>query len=59
MWEQPYIPPQLLELSRLRLAQMHGADEELKVRYPLAQKAGLKDEKIAKLRKKFTGLLKD
>ena len=49
LWEQPYIPAQLIELSRLRLAQMHRAGEELKIRYPLAQQAGLKEEKIAKL----------
>jgi hypothetical protein len=31
-WQQQYIPPALLELCRLRLAQMHRANAELNIR---------------------------
>jgi hypothetical protein len=32
LWQQPYIPATVLELCRLRLAQLHRADAELSVR---------------------------
>jgi len=47
--KQPYIPAALLELCRLRLAQMHRATEEVKLRYPGPQKSGLTESKIATL----------
>ena len=37
LWSQDRVPPALLELCRLRLAQMHGAAEELEVTHPAAQ----------------------
>lgn len=37
LWSQDRVPPALLELCRLRLAQMHGAAEELEVAHPAAR----------------------
>jgi hypothetical protein len=37
LWSQQRVPPSLLELCRLRLAQMHGATGELEVEHPAAK----------------------
>ena len=37
LWSQRRIPPALLELCRLRLAQLHGAAAELTVAHPAVQ----------------------
>ncbi len=46
IWTQPYLSAQLLELCRLRVARLRGADAELKVRHPSAQQAGLSEDKV-------------
>jgi alkylhydroperoxidase family enzyme len=48
-WERSLLDPVLLELCRLRIAQLHGCAPELRVRYRPALEAGLGEEKIAKL----------
>jgi alkylhydroperoxidase family enzyme len=48
-WEQRLVDPVLLELCRLRVAQIHGCDAELRVRYQPALDAGLDEKKIAAL----------
>jgi len=45
-WTQPHVSASVLELCRLRIAQMHGATAELAVRNPHAQRAGLDDAKV-------------
>ena len=49
IWHPPKIDPILLELCRLRIAQLHGCDSECAVRYEPARAAGLSEEKIAAL----------
>jgi alkylhydroperoxidase family enzyme len=46
LWRQAALPPQTLELARLRLAQLHRAERELAHRQPEARDAGLTEEKI-------------
>lgn len=46
LWRQNHIPPTLLELCRLRLAQLHGAQAELEQ----TRDVGLEAEKAAALR---------
>jgi alkylhydroperoxidase family enzyme len=48
-WEQKLVDPVILELCRLRVAQIHGCDAELRLRYQPAIDAGLGEEKIAAL----------
>ena len=48
-WEKRLVDPVLLELCRLRSAQLHGCESELRVRYQPAIDAGLGEEKIAAL----------
>lgn len=49
LWTQPYVSPSLLELCRLRLAQLHRANAELAVRHAFAADAGLTEDKIRSL----------
>lgn len=49
-WEARVLDPVLLELCRLRVAQIHGCEPELRLRYQPALDAGLSEEKIAALR---------
>jgi alkylhydroperoxidase family enzyme len=46
-WEQKLVDPVILELCRLRVAQIHGCEPELRLRYRPALDAGLSEEKIA------------
>jgi hypothetical protein len=46
VWRQPHIPASVLELCRLRIAQMHEAATELTIRHPAA---GVDEAKIAAL----------
>jgi AhpD family alkylhydroperoxidase len=48
-WERKLLDPVLLELCRLRVAQLLGCEPELAVRYAPAREAGLGEEKIAEL----------
>jgi alkylhydroperoxidase family enzyme len=48
-WEERLLDPVLLELCRLRVAQLHGCEAELRVRLRPALDAGLDEEKIAAL----------
>ena len=48
-WEKRLVDPVLLELCRLRIAQLHGAAHPLGVRTPEARAAGLDEAKIARL----------
>ena len=48
-WEQRLVDPVILELCRLRIAQLHGCEPELRVRYQPALDAGLDEAKIAAL----------
>jgi alkylhydroperoxidase family enzyme len=48
-WEQSLVDPVILELCRLRVAQIHGCEPELRLRYQPALDAGLGEEKIAAL----------
>lgn len=48
-WEAHLVDPVILELCRLRIAQLHGCEAELRVRYQPALDAGLTEEKIAAL----------
>lgn len=45
IWQQPHLPARLLELCRLRLAQLHGATAELALR----RDAGLAPRKVDSL----------
>ena len=49
LWNPPKIDPVILELCRLRIAQLHGCQSEEQVRYEPARAAGLTDEKIGVL----------
>jgi alkylhydroperoxidase family enzyme len=46
-WEKQLVDPVLLELCRLRIAQLHGCESELRVLYQPALDAGLDEAKIA------------
>lgn len=48
-WEKRLVDPVLLELCRLRIAQMHGAAHPLSLRTPEARAAGLDEAKLARL----------
>jgi alkylhydroperoxidase family enzyme len=48
-WEQKLVDPVILELCRLRVAQIHGCEAELRLRYQPALDAGLGEAKIAAL----------
>ena len=48
-WEKRLVDPVLLELCRLRIAQLHGAVYPLSTRTPEASEAGLDETKIARL----------
>jgi len=48
-WEKRLVDPVLLELCRLRIAQLHGAAHPLSIRTPEAVAAGLDEAKIARL----------
>jgi alkylhydroperoxidase family enzyme len=50
VWEPPSADPALLELVRLRVAQLLKADAELRIRHRPALDAGLTEEKVAALR---------
>jgi alkylhydroperoxidase family enzyme len=59
VWQPGLISPVLLELCRLRMAQLIGCDFELAHRTPQAAAAGLSDEKVAALRQWPTSPLFD
>jgi alkylhydroperoxidase family enzyme len=46
VWNQPHVPASVLELCRLRIAQMHEAAPELAIRHPAV---GLDEAKVAAL----------
>jgi alkylhydroperoxidase family enzyme len=46
VWNQPHVPASVLELCRLRIAQMHEAARELTIRHAAA---GLDEAKVAAL----------
>jgi alkylhydroperoxidase family enzyme len=48
-WEKRLVDPVLLELCRLRIAQLHGAAHPLSLRTPAARAAGLDAAKSARL----------
>jgi len=48
-WEKRLVDPVLLELCRLRIAQLHGAAYPLSLRTPEAAAAGLDEAKISRL----------
>ncbi|HEV8296230.1 MAG TPA: carboxymuconolactone decarboxylase family protein [Acidimicrobiales bacterium] len=50
LWSRKAVSPVLLEVCRLRIAQLIGCPPELAHRTPAAQAAGLTEEKIAALR---------
>ena len=45
VWRQPHVPAAVLELCRIRLAQLHRSDEELPRRHAAAQAAADIDRK--------------
>lgn len=49
LWDQPYVPAAVLELCRLRLAQLHRVDAELATRQSAAADEGLTEDKIQSL----------
>jgi len=50
LWDPARVDPALVELCRLRIAQLMGCDAELDVRHDQARDAGLTEEKINQLR---------
>ena len=46
LWSQPRVPPPLLELCRLRLAQLHGATTELEVENAAAKVTRTRRESV-------------
>jgi len=48
-WRRPWLDPVVLELCRLRVAQLVGCEAELAVRSRPALEAGLAEEKVARL----------
>ena len=53
-WTRRLVDPCVLELCRLRIAGMNGARHPLGVRTPEAQRAGLREDKIAALESWWT-----
>jgi alkylhydroperoxidase family enzyme len=53
-WEERLLDPVLLELCRLRVAQLHGCESELRLRHQPALDAGLSERKIAELSRAAT-----
>jgi hypothetical protein len=49
VWNQRCVPADIIELCRLRLAQLHGARAELSIRHPAALRAGFEEAKAAVL----------
>ena len=49
VWQPPSVNPVLLELTRLRVAQLLRAEAELRIRHKPAIDAGLTEEKVAAL----------
>jgi len=49
VWRQGHVPPGVLELCRLRLAQLHGAARELDANPPPGAREGLDPKKIESL----------
>jgi alkylhydroperoxidase family enzyme len=49
IWNPPKLDPVLLELCRLRIAELHGCASERRVRYEPARAAGLSEARIAAL----------
>lgn len=49
LWQDRLVDPIILELCRLRVAQLHRSASELAVRYQPAIDAGLTEEKVAAL----------
>lgn len=49
IWSQPYLPITVLELCRLRLAQLHNCQEQWQTRNIDAHRAGITDDKIEQL----------
>ena len=49
VWHQSHLPPGVLELCRIRLAQLHGARRELSLRHPAAAADVGLDRRIASL----------
>src|SRR3954447_6459804 len=50
VWDPPVVDPTVLELARLRMAQLLRADDEARWRSPAAVEAGLDEAKVAALR---------
>jgi AhpD family alkylhydroperoxidase len=50
LWDADRVDPTLVELCRLRIAQLVGCDAELDVRHDEARAAGLTEAKVADLR---------
>jgi len=48
-WHRPLLDPVVLELCRLRVAQLLGCDAETAVRYAPAVASGLRDEQVSRL----------
>src|SRR4051794_13531807 len=59
VWRSPSADPALLEVVRLRVAQLLGATNELRIRHRPALEAGLTEEKIAALKDWPTSALYD
>lgn len=49
LWADRLVDPAILELCRLRIAQLHGSATELSVRYAPAVEAGVTEEKVEAL----------
>jgi alkylhydroperoxidase family enzyme len=49
LWSDRLVDHVVLELCRLRIAQLHGSDAELSIRYAPAAEAGLTEEKVGAL----------
>lgn len=49
VWQQPHVPAGVLELCRLRLAQLHAAAAELEALPPAEVRAGIDPAKVASL----------
>jgi len=48
-WDRKLLDPVLMELLRLRIAQLHGCQAELGVRYQAALDAGLRESQLQEL----------
>jgi alkylhydroperoxidase family enzyme len=49
LWTERLVDPVLLELCRLRIAQLHRSESELSIRYEAATAAGLDEAKVGEL----------